>query len=185
MTVEYLDLADSALHAPAAGFGETEFYPDFVDKAAVLIVGSRRTIHCPTGTSAWRGSRCGCSWRSTADRGPSVRRLTRRSRPCSRSPRSPSPATRRRVSGRGQAARGREMMVVDANHCLVVSQVNTQFVGSRIFVFGTHNPSVEGSIPSGPTPAAPLSGDVTPRLSLNGSTRDWRTGRNEPREERP
>jgi death on curing protein len=30
--VAKLDLADSALHAPAAGFGETEFYPDFVDK---------------------------------------------------------------------------------------------------------------------------------------------------------
>jgi death-on-curing protein len=35
MKVAHLDLADSALHAPAAGFGETEFYPDFVDKAAV------------------------------------------------------------------------------------------------------------------------------------------------------
>jgi death on curing protein len=33
-----IDLAESALHAPAAGFGETEFYPDFIDKAAVLIV---------------------------------------------------------------------------------------------------------------------------------------------------
>ena len=33
-----LDLADSALHAPAAEFGGTEFYPDFVDKAAVLVV---------------------------------------------------------------------------------------------------------------------------------------------------
>jgi death-on-curing protein len=32
-----LDLADSALHAPAAGFGEVEFYPDFVTKAAVLV----------------------------------------------------------------------------------------------------------------------------------------------------
>ena len=38
MKAANLDLADSALHAPAAGFGETEFYPDFVDKAAVLIV---------------------------------------------------------------------------------------------------------------------------------------------------
>ncbi len=28
-----LDLADSALHAPAAGVGDTDFYPDFVDKA--------------------------------------------------------------------------------------------------------------------------------------------------------
>jgi hypothetical protein len=38
VTVEYLDLADSALHAPAAGFADEDFYPNFVDKAAVLIV---------------------------------------------------------------------------------------------------------------------------------------------------
>jgi death-on-curing protein len=31
-----LDLADSALHAPQASFGGEEFYPDLVDKAAVL-----------------------------------------------------------------------------------------------------------------------------------------------------
>lgn len=30
------DLADSALHAPQAGFGEEDFYPDLIDKAAVL-----------------------------------------------------------------------------------------------------------------------------------------------------
>lgn len=36
--VANLDLADSALHAPAAGFGDGDFYPDFVDKAAVLTV---------------------------------------------------------------------------------------------------------------------------------------------------
>ena len=33
-----LDLADSALHAPQGGWGDQEFYPDFVDKAAVLLV---------------------------------------------------------------------------------------------------------------------------------------------------
>jgi death-on-curing protein len=33
-----LDLADSALHAPAASFAGEEFFPDFVDKAAVLLV---------------------------------------------------------------------------------------------------------------------------------------------------
>jgi death-on-curing protein len=33
-----LDLADSALHAPQSGWGEQELYPDFVDKAAVLLV---------------------------------------------------------------------------------------------------------------------------------------------------
>jgi death-on-curing protein len=31
-----IDLADSALHAPAAGFENDDFYPDLVDKAAVL-----------------------------------------------------------------------------------------------------------------------------------------------------
>ena len=30
-------LADSALRAPSASFGDVEFYPDFVDKAAVLL----------------------------------------------------------------------------------------------------------------------------------------------------
>lgn len=50
MTVEYLDLADSALHAPAAGFGDTEFYPDFVDKAAVLIVRLAKNHPLPDGT---------------------------------------------------------------------------------------------------------------------------------------
>ena len=31
-----IELADSALHAPMAGFGGEDFYPDIVDKAAVL-----------------------------------------------------------------------------------------------------------------------------------------------------
>jgi death-on-curing protein len=31
-----VDLADSALQAPQSGFGEDDFYPDLVDKAAVL-----------------------------------------------------------------------------------------------------------------------------------------------------
>ncbi len=30
-----VDLADSALHAPMAGFGDEDFYPDIFDKAAV------------------------------------------------------------------------------------------------------------------------------------------------------
>ena len=30
-----VELADSALHAPAAGFGDEDFYPDVFDKAAV------------------------------------------------------------------------------------------------------------------------------------------------------
>jgi death-on-curing protein len=31
------ELADSTLHAPQAGFGDAEFYPDLYDKAAVLV----------------------------------------------------------------------------------------------------------------------------------------------------
>jgi death-on-curing protein len=33
-----VNLADSAVHAPSASYGGEEFYPDFCDKAAVLLV---------------------------------------------------------------------------------------------------------------------------------------------------
>lgn len=50
-----VDLAESALHAPAAGFGETEFYPDFIDKAAVLAVRLAKNHPLPDGNkrAAW------------------------------------------------------------------------------------------------------------------------------------
>ncbi len=35
--LESLSLADSALHAPEAGFGDVDFYPLFEQKAAVLL----------------------------------------------------------------------------------------------------------------------------------------------------
>lgn len=55
MRVANLGLADSALHAPAAGSGDTDFYPDFVDKAAVLIVRLARNHPLPDGNkrAAW------------------------------------------------------------------------------------------------------------------------------------
>ena len=52
-----IDLADSALHAPAAGFGEEDFYPDLHDKAAVLCCRLAWNHHCPAGTSAPPGPR--------------------------------------------------------------------------------------------------------------------------------
>ncbi len=54
-TVTQLSLADSALHAPAAGFGEVEFYPDFVTKAAVLLVRLVKNHPLPDGNkrAAW------------------------------------------------------------------------------------------------------------------------------------
>ncbi len=67
-----LDLADSALHAPAAGFGDTEFYPDFIDKAAVLIVRLAKNHPLPDGNkrAAWVSLRLfveinGWTWRVT------------------------------------------------------------------------------------------------------------------------
>ena len=55
MKVTSLGLADSALHAPAAGFGDTDFYPDFIDKAAVLVVRLARNHPLPDGNkrAAW------------------------------------------------------------------------------------------------------------------------------------
>lgn len=53
--VAKFDLADSALHAPAAGFGDDDFYPDLVDKAAVLIVRLAKNHPLPDGNKrvAW------------------------------------------------------------------------------------------------------------------------------------
>ena len=53
--VTKLDLADSALHAPAAGFGDQDFYSDPVDKAAVLLVRPTKNHPLPDGNkrAAW------------------------------------------------------------------------------------------------------------------------------------
>ena len=55
MNMTNVGLADSALHAPAAGFGEDDFYPDFIDKAAVLVVRLARNHPLPDGNkrAAW------------------------------------------------------------------------------------------------------------------------------------
>ncbi len=51
-----LNLLDSALHTPQAGFGEVEFYPDFADKAAVLTVRIAKNHPLPDGNKrlAWQ-----------------------------------------------------------------------------------------------------------------------------------
>lgn len=55
LNVTNVDLADSALHAPSAGFGDEDFYPDFIDKAAVLLVRVARNHPLPDGNkrAAW------------------------------------------------------------------------------------------------------------------------------------
>jgi len=70
--VARVDLADSALHAPAAGFGDTDFYPDFVEKAAVLVVRLVKNHPLPDGNkrAAWVTLRMfveinGWSWNPT------------------------------------------------------------------------------------------------------------------------
>ena len=44
-----IGLAESALHAPGMGFGGVEFYPDIVNKAAVLCVRLARNHPLPDG----------------------------------------------------------------------------------------------------------------------------------------
>jgi death-on-curing protein len=51
-----LELLDSALHAPQAGFGDEDFYPDIEQKAAVLAVRIARNHPLPDGNKrlAWQ-----------------------------------------------------------------------------------------------------------------------------------
>lgn len=58
-----LDLLDSALHAPQAGFGDVEFYPEFADKAAVLTVRIPKNHPLPDGNKrlAWQSLTLFCA----------------------------------------------------------------------------------------------------------------------------
>lgn len=51
-----LELLDSALHAPQAGFGDEDFYPSLEQKAAVLAVRVARNHPLPDGNKrlAWQ-----------------------------------------------------------------------------------------------------------------------------------
>ena len=59
-----IELLDSALHAPQAGFGDTEFYPEFADKAAVLVVRIARNHPLPDGNKrlAWQALTMFCAF---------------------------------------------------------------------------------------------------------------------------
>jgi death-on-curing protein len=72
--VTNLNLADSALHARAAGFDDVEFFPDFVDKAAVLLVRLAKNHPLPDGNkrAAWVSMRVfiavnGWTWHARPD----------------------------------------------------------------------------------------------------------------------
>ncbi len=58
-----VELLDSALHAPQAGFGGQELYPEFVDKAAVLVVRIARNHPLPDGNKrlAWQSLTMFCA----------------------------------------------------------------------------------------------------------------------------
>jgi death on curing protein len=58
-----LELLDSALHAPQAGFGEEDFYPEIEATAAVFAVRIAQNHPLPTATSGSRGSHSRSSWR--------------------------------------------------------------------------------------------------------------------------
>ena len=58
-----LELLDSALHAPQAGFGDQDHYPEFEKKAAVLVVRIARNHPLPDGNKrlAWMCLRMFCA----------------------------------------------------------------------------------------------------------------------------
>lgn len=58
-----LDLLDSALHAPQAGSGDQDLYPDFADKAAVLVVRLAKNHPLPDGNKrlAWQALTMFCA----------------------------------------------------------------------------------------------------------------------------
>jgi death-on-curing protein len=75
-----IDLADSALAASAAGFGDHEFYPELYDKAAVLVCCLAWNHPLPDGNkrAAWAlvpGRSC-CSSISTAGAGTLTHRMS-------------------------------------------------------------------------------------------------------------
>ncbi len=79
--VANLDLADSALHAPQAGFGDTEFYPGLLEKAAVLGSHLAQNHALPDGNKRTAFTamivflrRNGATWR-TPDRGDAVKTM--------------------------------------------------------------------------------------------------------------
>ena len=51
-----VELLDSALHAPQAGFGDEEFYPSLAEKSAVLVVRIANNHPLPDGNKrlAWQ-----------------------------------------------------------------------------------------------------------------------------------
>jgi hypothetical protein len=67
-----LGLSESALAAPAASFGGVDFYPDFVDKAAVLCARIARNHSLRTATSGRRSSVSSSSSSATAVPGRTV-----------------------------------------------------------------------------------------------------------------
>jgi death on curing protein len=71
-----IGLAESALNAPAMGFAGVEFYPDVIDKAAVLCVRLARNHPLPDGNKRVATSPWWSFWLGTRSSG--LRRLSRR-----------------------------------------------------------------------------------------------------------
>jgi hypothetical protein len=93
-----VELADSALHAPQAGYGDDDFYPTCTTRPPYSRAALRGIIPCPMATSARRGRACCCSSISTVDLGirthPTSKML---SRACSMSRHATSTRSRSRV----------------------------------------------------------------------------------------
>jgi hypothetical protein len=74
------ELADSALHAPAAGFGDDDFYPTSSTRRRYSHAGWHGTTRSLTATSVLLGPHSCCSSNSTVGAGNPIRPMSTRPR---------------------------------------------------------------------------------------------------------
>jgi hypothetical protein len=103
-----MDLADSALHAPAAEFGGVEFYPDLARKTAVLAARLIRNHPLPDGNKLWATCAHWSSWPATVERGPIRPTTLRVTRPLPSSSEWPPARSTRMTCATGSAAGWRD-----------------------------------------------------------------------------
>ena len=104
-----IELADSALHTPSAGFGDEDFYPDVIDKAAVLCCRLAWNHPLPDGNkrAAWAALVLHRQQRRAVGPGPTrCRRRRGRDDRC----------------GRSRRRRGLDVRVATSARCLLSNQ---------------------------------------------------------------
>lgn len=157
-----LALADSALHAPMAGFSGRELYPDFVDKAAVLIVRLAKNHPLPDGNARRLGVAAGVR---------RAQRLDDRALPLCRRGRSRRPRHR---YGRLGRARSRQLAPTDPSPTATVARLpGRPGRPLTICTAATHvrRPALTHTTPTRAQPTGGVRGDEERKTERYASTR--------------